>query len=203
MANYVPKEKKPTLNRESIQRDLKKSSFNPPLLCFTIFILLVISVAGWFGLLTLLPTKDHTPFAWIIYLMGLIIYSILPILTACLFWIMTIDPLRVKLGKFDIRNDTIERKVFREPIRIYGKYARNKPDRHRYPSVLYFKTCGRFAINYDTEGTYGERGGQAEKKAEKRFDEYELEKSYIVVTVGKIKPKIIAVYDPDDYDVQL
>ena len=203
MANFVPKEKKPTLNREKIQIDLKESKKQPPLLRFTLIVLFAVTCALWFGFLYGLLTANMLTAVLVFYWVLFIFYSCLPIMLLFIIWLMTEDELRARLGKFDIRNDTIEHKVFREPVRIYGKYARNKPDRHRYPSVLYFKNCGRYEVNYNTEGTYGERGGQVEKKAEQRFDEYNLEKEYIVVTFGKKRPKVAAVYDPDDYDVQI
>ena len=203
MANFVPKEKKPTLNRERIQMDLKESKKQPPLLRFALIVLFVVMCAIWFGLLYGLLTANVLPAVLVLYWVLFVFYSCLPALLLFIIWLMTEDELRARLGKFDIRNDTIERKVFREPVRVYNRRTSYDRRKYRYPSVIYFKKFGRYEINYNTESYFGEYDGRAEARNARRLDEFELEKKYIVVTFGKKRPRVVAVYDPDDYEVQL
>jgi hypothetical protein len=203
VANYTPKEKKPVLNRESIQSDLKKSLKQPSLLRFTLFVIFVLMTAFWFGILFWLLTANMLPAVSIFYWILFVFYTGLPALLLFILWIMTEGEIRARLGKFYIDRDTIEHKVFSEPIRVYRRRSGYADKKYRYASAVYFNKYGRYEVNYDTVTVYGEYDSRYENRMNKRLDEYELEKDYIVVTFGNRRPNIIAVYDPDDYDVQI
>ena len=199
MSNYIPKEKKPVLNEQTINKDLKYQFASPIMWRISLFILflifIAITVGSFFGFSTM-SGLSLIPYSFMVLCFVLITIF----LGGMLAHFMAI-PLAIKHKKYSVLPDTIDHKVAREKVRDWTNVKEHNGDRYRYPCVLYFKKYGRFEI-CDSETHYGEYDSLLENSIEKLLDSYELDKTYYVVTFGK-KNKILKVYDPDKYDVQL
>ena len=206
MPNYVPKEKKPVLNREVIKRDIKSKFKTPPFFRYLLFLLVALSVpvsiSGISYAISLFFVENGF-WSGMYYLFGSLLYAaVAGVLSWCLAD-MIFSPILVALDKFNVDTDTIHHKVSRERVRDWGNRREHNGDRYRYPNVLYFNKHGRYELCFDAEGRYGENEGRRENRLSRKLDSSELEKEYIVVSLGKKKPKIALIYDPDEYDVQL
>ena len=206
MPNYVPKEKKPVLTREVIKKDIMNEFRTPPFYRFLVFLIVALSVpvsiSGISYAISLFFVENGF-LSGIYYLVGSLIYAAIACLLSWLLSDMIFRPILVRFDKFNVAPDTIHHKVSREQVRDWGNRREHNGSRYRYPNVLYFNKYGRYELCYDAEGRYGENEGRRENRLARKLDSYKLEKEYIVVSVGKRKPKIALIYDPDEYDVQL
>ena len=200
MSNYISKEKKPVLNREIIKKDLKHKSDAPFFLyCFLAFCL-VFSLAFIITAIAMLCSPDgaSTENDIIYSIIALVIFVPIVAVLVFLLYCGISTPIQIKKNRFYVFTDTIDYKVEREEVRCYSKHKR-----HRYPSVIYFKKCGRYEVCYDIRGMYNERNPRLESSAQRTLDEYELDKTYYVVSLNQKNPSAVLIYDPDKYDVQL
>ena len=202
MPNYVPKEKKPVLNREAIKKDLKKRYAPPHFYHFVVFVTIAIFISIAIGGMVMFFTENGF-FMRIYSLVG----TLAAVFVACVFTVhfadLTIIPILIALDKFNVCTDTIHHKVQRERVRDWFNTREHNGDRYRYPCVLYFNKLGRYELCFDSSNHYDEYDSIHENRIERMLDSYELEKDYFVVSFGKKKPRIALVYDPDKYDVQL
>ena len=144
MPNYVPKEKKPVLNTETVKKDLKKALKLPPFARFGLFLLLaaLVGVLIFFVWLLLYQLKEFSAKGFSIdhlYLIGTIIalplYLVIMLKVGDLLIEKALEPILTSLGKFHIIPDTLKRKVLREQVRVYITGEGDR-DGCRYPNVL-------------------------------------------------------------------
>ena len=203
MPNYIPKEKKPVLNTETIKKDLNRD--HTPVLsvffgaCFIVSMVMSIvffSMIGRHG-------NDSVAGTVLIAAVG-VVFLVTSLFLGFLVYADISTSIKIKKGKFYVFPDTLKKKVGKEKVRDYTIRKHNSNgDGHRYPNVLYFEKCGRHELRYDIEKSYGKPDIEREEKAENKLDSYELEKEYLVVSFQREKPSAILIYAPDDYDVQL
>jgi len=206
MPNYVPKEKKPVLNREAIKKDLKKKYALPHLYRFVVFVMIAIFIPLTIGLLVYSISYffvENGFFTGIYCLIGALALAFVVCMVTIHFAELTIIPLLITLDKFNVCTDTIHHKVQRERVRDWFNTREHNGDRYRYPCVLYFNKLGRYELFFDSNNRYDEYDSMLENSIERILDSYKLEKEYFVVSFGGKKPRIALVYDPDKYDVQL
>ena len=201
MPNYVPKEQKPVLNMETIKKDLKYK-FDEPIFwpCFLAVCLILSLVIMILAIVALCTPGGSSTDDIAGSIVALIICVISFVFSGFSLYCSISTPIQINKNRFYVFTDTIDYKAEHEEVKYYSMRGRQ---RRRYPSALYFKKCGRYEVFYDIRGMYEERSPRLESAAKRAIDEYELDKTYLVLSLNQKDPSAVLVYDPDEYDVQL
>ena len=198
MPNYVPKEKKPVLNREIIKKNLK-DRFTYPLPCYFLLLILIAGLLFLAIRVALAISAEDIGMLKPIYMAGWIAsMSLLTLVSLCAFIHGISVYTMIDQGKFDVHSDVLDHKVSREPIGFrFGLHRTRRSS--LFATVLYFNNHGRFEL-FRSKG----RGSSwSDEYVTSLLERYESGKTYLVVTIKRKKPRIVLAYDPDEYDVQL